>query len=201
MLAGAALARARDPELVVFEGSGSALPPIETTRRVLVTPVGADVTGYLNAYRVLISDLVVVTMAEDGADTDAIRLLKDVPVVATVLRPRPVSSIAGRSVAFFSTAPESAHATIARHRREAHGATDVTVSGNLSRREQLRRGLERTDVDVWLAEIKAAAIDVVAEAAAERGATVVFADNEVVALPGEPDLDRELERLAEEAVG
>ena len=36
-----------------------------------------------------------------------------------------------------------------------------------------------------LVELKAAAIDVVAEAAVERGAEVVFADNEVIA----PELD------------
>jgi cyclic 2,3-diphosphoglycerate synthetase len=44
----------------------------------------------------------------------------------------------------------------------------------------------RTDADVFLVEVKAAAIDVVAEVAAERGVAVVFADNEVVA-PGLDD--------------
>ena len=34
--AGAALAAERSPDLVVFEGSGAALPPIETDRRILV---------------------------------------------------------------------------------------------------------------------------------------------------------------------
>jgi hypothetical protein len=43
-------------------------------------------------------------------------------------------------------------------------------------------------------EIKAAAIDVVAEAAAERGVEVVFADNEVVA----DGLDERLLALAEQ---
>ena len=48
-------------------------------------------------------------------------------------------------------------------------------------------------------EIKAAAIDVVAEAALERGVRVVFARNDVVPLPGEPDLDSELVALADAA--
>ena len=43
--------------------------------------------------------------------------------------------------------------------------------------------------EVFVVEIKAAAIDVVAELASERGVGVVFAENEVVPLPGEPDLD------------
>jgi hypothetical protein len=38
-------------------------------------------------------------------------------------------------------------------------------------------------------EIKAAAIDLVAEVARERGVEVVFAENEVVPLEGEPALD------------
>jgi cyclic 2,3-diphosphoglycerate synthetase len=45
------------------------------------------------------------------------------------------------------------------------------------------------DADTYVVEIKAAAIDMVAEAALERGVKLVFADNEVVPLPGETDLD------------
>ena len=49
----------------------------------------------------------------------------------------------------------------------------------------------RTDADVYLVEIKAAAIDLVAEAALRRGAEVVFAENEVVS----SDLDDLIQRL------
>jgi cyclic 2,3-diphosphoglycerate synthetase len=59
------------------------------------------------------------------------------------------------------------------------------------------RGLE---ADVYLVEIKAAAIDVVAEAARERGVEVVFADNEVVPLDGEPDLAAAIRGLVAEGV-
>ena len=110
VLAGADEALARSPDLVIFEGSGAALPPVQTSRRVLVAPAGSDVTGYLNAYRLLTSDLLVLTMAEGGVDTAAIRGLRpEIPIVPVVLRPRPIEPIAGRSVAFFSTAPASAH--------------------------------------------------------------------------------------------
>ena len=44
-------------------------------------------------------------------------------------------------------------------------------------------------------EIKAAAIDVVAEVAQERGVEVVFAENEVVPRPGEPALDGAILKL------
>ena len=64
----------------------------------------------------------------------------------------------------------------------------------------LREELERTDADVFLVELKAAAVDVVVEEAHRRGAPVVVAANDVVPLPGEPSLDVELERLAAEAM-
>ena len=47
-------------------------------------------------------------------------------------------------------------------------------------RDALREELERVDAEVYLVELKAAAIDVVAEAALARGAEVVLAANEVV---------------------
>jgi cyclic 2,3-diphosphoglycerate synthase len=205
--AGMRMALEREPELVIFDGSGAAIPPVDADRRILVA--GAHqaaelVTGYLNAYRILISDLVVLTMAEDGADHEsvaaAIREVKDTPVVATVLRPRPVDSIARKRVAFFTTAAPSATARLERHLLEEHGAAEVTVSTNLSNRNELRQDLERVRADVYLVEIKAAAIDVVCEAAGERGIDVVFADNDVVPLPNQPDLDEALRDLAEAAI-
>ena len=69
------------------------------------------------------------------------------------------------------------------------GARVVHMSGNLADREALRDELEAVSAEVYLVELKAAAIDVVAEAAFARGAEVVLAANDVVALPGEPDLD------------
>ena len=54
------------------------------------------------------------------------------------------------------------------------------------------------DADVFLVELKAAAIDVVAEAASERGVEVVLAGSDVQAADGQ-DLDAELLRLADEA--
>jgi cyclic 2,3-diphosphoglycerate synthase len=194
----------RSPELVLFDGSGAAIPPVAARTRVLVAGAHQPpelVVGYLNAYRILISDLVLLTMAEDGSNlaevAAAVRAIKDVPIVATVLRPRPVEPIEGRRVAFFTTADPSAAGILERHLREAHGAAEVSVSHNLSRRDELRADLERTEADLYLVEIKAAAIDVVAEAAARSGTELVFADNDVVPLEGQPSLDDELRRLLE----
>jgi cyclic 2,3-diphosphoglycerate synthetase len=199
VLAGAALAAERRPDVVVFDGSGAAIPPVAVDARVLVTSSSQPMeiaTGYLNAYRILISDLVVVTGGASGPLLEAIAEVKDVPVLSVELRPRPAESVAGRRVAFFSTAPEFVHELLARHLAEQHGAEVVHVSGNLARRDALREELELVDAEVYLVEIKAAAIDVVAEAALERGRDLVFADNELV---GE-DVDEHFLALVKEPV-
>ncbi|HXH88680.1 MAG TPA: hypothetical protein VNI55_08750 [Gaiellaceae bacterium] len=202
---GAKIAAGLEPELVLFDGSGAALPPIETRRRILVVNAQSDpavATGYLNAYRHLVSDLVVLTMAEEGSGWERLRdeAAELAPtVVAVTLRPRPVTDVSGRRVAFFSTAPEGAHASFAEHLESAHGAEVVHVSGALSDRKRLKQELESVEADVYLVELKAAAIDVVAEAGSESGAEVVLAGSDVLPAAGEPDLDRELLRLADEA--
>ncbi len=207
VLEGARLAAERGADLVLFEGSGAAMPPIATGRRVLVADASTDLellTGYLNAYRILISDLVVLTNAEDGlpmAVRDAIVAVKDLPVIATVMRPRPATQVAGKSVALFTTAPRSAHSRLADHLRREHDLNIVHISGNLADREALRDELRGIRADVYLIEIKAAAIDVVAATAAERGVECVFVDNQVLPLPGEPDLDAALQALAEAVAG
>ena len=183
VLAGAALAVEQEPDIVVFDGSGAAIPPIDADARVLVSGRGHDPTGYLSAYRVLISDLVVLV---GGGDVEPVKRLKDVPVVRVELRLRPVVPLAGRRVAVFTTGPAPT---------EHLDADVVAVSRNLADRAKLRADLARSDADVYLVEIKAAAIDVVAEAAHERGVDIVFAENEVVALPGEPDLDEAVRHL------
>jgi cyclic 2,3-diphosphoglycerate synthase len=205
---GARVAAGLDPELVVFDGSGAALPPVAAARRVLVVGAHQDplvATGYLNRYRLLLADLVVVSLAEDPAATAALKervhdVVRDgVPVVATVLRPHPAEPVAGRRVAYFCAAPPEAHPVLERHLREVHAADVVHVSGNLADREALREELARVDAEVFLVELKAAAVDVVAEEALARGVEIVLAANDVLTVPGEPDLDVELRRLAAEA--
>lgn len=166
VLAGAELAARRNPDVVVFDGSGATVPPVAVGRRILVAH---DVTAGLNPYRVLISDLV---LTMDGAVAEAARSLKDVPVVRFDLRLRPVEPLAGRRTAVFTTGPAPV---------DHLDAEIVHVSRNLAVRPALAEELEHVDAEVFLVEIKAAAIDVVAEAAVDRGVEVVFADNEVVA--------------------
>jgi cyclic 2,3-diphosphoglycerate synthase len=182
VLEGARLAAQLDPELLVFDGSGAALPPVEADSRILVTNGGHDARAGLNAYRVLVSDLVVDT---GGADRDAIRSISDVPVVAAELRLRPAEPLRGRRTAVFTTGPAPV---------DDLDADVVHVSRNLARRNALEEELEVVDADVYLVELKAAAVDVVAEAALERGAEVVLAANDVVS----DELDERVQALVRE---
>jgi cyclic 2,3-diphosphoglycerate synthase len=210
----ARLAASLEPDLVLLEGSGAAIPPVEAARRILVAGAHQDpevVAGYLGAYRLLISDLVLLTMCEEPLATPegvaalsaAVGEVTDVPVIPTVLRPRPVESVTGRRVAVFTTAPAAIQARLSEHLEREHGAQVTLLSGSLARREELRRELDSRaarDAETYLVEIKAAAIDVVAEVASERGIPVVFADNEVLPVDPEADLDGQIEALAEAAV-
>jgi len=202
---GAQLALGLEPDLVLFDGSGAAIPPVATRRRILVVNAQQDpevVTGYLNGFRHLVSDLVILTMAEADSGWEQLRDRAGElapQVIGVTLRPKPVSNVSGRTVAFFSTAPAGAHQDFAEHLRDQHGAEVVHVSGALANRSALREELEDLEADVYLVELKAAAIDVVAEIARERGTEVVLAGSDVLPAGG-ADLDAELQRLAREAL-
>jgi cyclic 2,3-diphosphoglycerate synthase len=184
VLEGAQLAAGLEPDLLVFDGSGAALPPIEADATILVTNGGHDPRAGLNAYRILVSDLVVDT---GGGDREAIGSVADVPVVAAELRLRPSVPLQGRRTAVFTTGPA---------RVEDLDAEVVHVSRNLARRDALVEELSRVEADVYLVELKAAAVDVVAEAALTRGAEVVLAANDVVS----PELDERLPELTTRTV-
>jgi cyclic 2,3-diphosphoglycerate synthetase len=156
--AGAELARSLDPDVVVFDGSGAAIPPVATSARILVTTPAHDLDAYMNPYRVAISDLVVGVGDVRGAD------------VRVGLRLRAMQPLDGRRTAVFTAGPAPV---------DHLDAEIVHVSRNLANREALRAELEAIDADVYLVELKAAAIDVVAEEAASRGAELVFAANDV----------------------
>jgi len=208
---GAKLANSLEPSLVVFEGSGAAMPPVGTDARLLVAGAQqplAHIAGYLGAYRVLTSDAVVLTMAEEPlaspervrAVVNAVNEVKPGMVtIPIVFRPRPMGDVEGRSVAFFSTAPRAQAPLLRAYLEERWGCRVELFSTNLADRAALKVDLERPEmarVDTVLTEIKAAAIDVVAEGAAARGLSVVFVDN----LPMEvaPERPGRLAEMAEE---
>ena len=95
--AGARLAASRAPDLVIFDGSGAAIPPVATDRRILVVGAKQDADAYLNTYRRLISDLVLSVDCEvEGA----------LPVT---LRLRAVEPLEGRVAVFTAGGSDVSH--------------------------------------------------------------------------------------------
>ena len=210
VLEGAEIANGLDTGVTLFDGSGAAMPPVAVDARVLVAGAHQDpeyVVGYLGAYRVMISDLVLLTMSEEPmADEARVRDLvrrigeirPDLPVVPTVFRPRPVGDVSGKRLAYVSTAPETVLGKLARHLEEGYGCEVVAASGNLSNRRRLAEDLDRMPpVEAYLTEIKAAAVAVVTRRGAEEGRPVLYCDNDPV---GE-GLDAGLLALARRAAG
>jgi cyclic 2,3-diphosphoglycerate synthetase len=209
VLEGAAIANGLDTRVTVFDGSGAAVPPVEVERRVLVAGAHQDpeyIVGFLGAYRLLVSDLLLLTMSEEPMASDekvrglveAVRQVKpDLPVIPTVFRPRPVGRVEGLRVAYVSTAPTAVLDKLARHLEERYGCEVVATSGNLSDRRRLATDLDgMTGAEAYLTEIKAAAVDVVTRRGSEENKPVVYCDND----PEGDGLDAELLRLAREAV-
>jgi cyclic 2,3-diphosphoglycerate synthase len=160
--AGAALA-AELPGVgaLIFEGSGSCIPPVEADRTVCV--IGPGPAEPLRRYALLRSQLLLAHPDAD-APADALRF---------ELRPEPADAVPdGARVALFTTGAPA-----------VDGVEAVVSSANLARRGALAEDLERAaaaDCDVYLTELKAAAIDTVARHAAGRGARVIFLRNRPV---------------------
>jgi cyclic 2,3-diphosphoglycerate synthetase len=209
VLEGAEIANGLDTRVTLFDGSGAAMPPVQVERRVLVAGANQDpeyIVGFLGTYRLLLSDLLLLTMSEEPmADSKkvsglvaAVRKVRpDLVVIPTVFRPRPVGKVEGLRVGYVSTAPPAVLDTLSRHLWEHYGCEVVAASGNLSDRKRLGADLEEmSGVEAYLTEIKAAAVDVVTRRGAAEGKPVFYCDNDPV---GE-GLDRALLRLAREAV-
>lgn len=174
---GAALAASLGPGAMILEGSGSCVPPVEADRTVCL--VGGPVEG-LDIYRVLRADLCLL-MADAEVDCPAIRC---------ELRPEPAEPLpSGARVALFTTRAET-----------CEGVEPAVTSTNLARRSELAADLDRAAAegcDTYLTELKAAAIDTVAERAAAERARVVFVRNRPVGL--DADLDAALLELSGDA--
>jgi cyclic 2,3-diphosphoglycerate synthase len=187
---------------VILEGSGSAIPPVPWDAGILVVPASAPpeyVGGYLGPFRLLLSDLVVVTMGTSpGAGPQNLSTLRshvrrirdDARLVVTDFIPVPLRDVQGERVFFTTTAPGSVAARQVHHLEASAGCRVVGWSARLADRAGLAEDLEGAEgFDVLLTELKAAAVDIGVERALARGAEVVFVDNRAVVIEGDADLD------------
>jgi cyclic 2,3-diphosphoglycerate synthetase len=160
---GAALAARLEPGAIVLEGSGACIPPVQADRTVCM--VGAGAAEPFAEYRLARADLV---LSADGAPA--------VPgAIRFSLRPEPVEPLpADARVALFTTGAPA-----------VDDVAPVVASSNLARRSALASDLaraEREGCDLWLTELKAAAIDTVAVRAQAAGARVIFLRNRPVGI-------------------
>jgi cyclic 2,3-diphosphoglycerate synthetase len=163
--AGAALAASLDPGAIVFEGSGACIPPVEVDRTVCI--LGAGKPEPFAEYRLARADLVLAAEGAPGPPPGA---------VPFELRPESVETIPGDArVAVFTTGAAVVHEI----------PEPLFVSTNLARRAALTADLDRAaaeNAEVYLTELKAAAIDTVAMRAHAEGARVVFIRNRPVGI-------------------
>ncbi len=207
-----ALERASElaPGMLVLEGSGAAIPPAHFDAGILVVNAGIDpghLRGYFGLYRLLLADLVVLTMCEDSIPPDHLAAVEDclrsrpltqVRVARTVFRPHPLDDITGKRIWLATTAPKAAGDVLARHLETEHGAEVVGISHALANRERLRRDLDRAaGADVILVELKAAAVDVVTRFGLDRGISVAYVDNRPWVVGDDEPLEARFEAVAD----
>ena len=185
--AGVRAAAAQDPDIVLFEGSGATVPPVDVDATVCVVGSRAGALEHLGPYRLLRAGLALVT-PDDAALVDDVARWCAGRVMRIGLRAEPVEPVAADArVAFFTTGSG-----------DLPGVEPLVVSHNLARRSQLADDVARAAAehcDVYVAELKAAAVDIVAAAAQAAGARLVWARNRPYARDGE-DLERALLELS-----
>ena len=209
----AELAASLQPGLVILEGSGAAIPPVPWDAGILVVPASAPpeyLGGYLGPYRLLRSDLVVVTMAGDPSGSENLsalrspvrRYLDDAAFIVTDFVPVALEDIRGKEVFYATTAPPTVVERLIRRLETDHGCTVVGWSARLADRAGLVEDLDAVQgYDVLLTELKAAAVDTAVVRALDRGAEVVFVDNRAEAVEGSADLDTALGGAIDIALG
>ncbi len=198
VLKGAEKANEMPQKFVIMEGSGPTLPPVATDVSIVV--VGASqplrhIIGFFGEYRLMRSDLALVTMCEEPIaskekvgeiEKEISRLFPEMKVALTVFRPEPHKDIKGRKVFMALTANPVMKDTLSCYVEETFQCSVVGISTNLSHRKKLesdlKTGLEKADT--LLTEIKAASIDVAAKTAKKQDCDIVFMHNRSVIIGG-----------------
>ncbi|WP_295114701.1 2,3-diphosphoglycerate synthetase [uncultured Methanobrevibacter sp.] len=215
MKQGAKLANEVDAKFAIFEGSGAAIPPIKTDKKI--TLIGANqpfenLTSYFGPYRIGLGDLVILTMCEEPmANKEKIKKIEefiadinpDATIISTMFRPKPLGDLTGKKVLFATTAPESVKDKLVEYLQSNYNCEVVGTTAHLSNRPLLRKDMEKymDKADVMLTELKAAAVDVATKDAISHGLEVIYCDNIPVAINDNyPDLGKSVIKLVDSAI-
>ncbi len=195
---------------IIVEGSGAALPCIKTNKTILVASANLplhEFSKYFGPYKIKLCDMVVLTCCEEPFADKAkiakikqnIMKIKEVPIVETIFRPRPLGNVTKKDVMLVTTAKGVILDKLVNYLEKKYHCNIIYASSNLANRESLRDDCKKylNRVDVVLAELKAAAVDIVVKEAIKVGTKVVYIDNVPIAKCG--NLDAEVLKLYEEA--
>jgi cyclic 2,3-diphosphoglycerate synthase len=209
----ARIAERAGADLVILEGSGSAVPTVSWDAGILVVPGSSPpeyLGGYLGPYRILLSDLVVFTMCGSpnagpekllALKTQVQRLHPSARFAVTDFEPHPLGAVRDKTVFLTTTAPAEVARKQQAHLEATYGCRVVGWSDRLADRAGLTEDLEGAPpFELLLTELKAAAVDVASEIAVARGAGVVFLDNRAVTTDGGPELRDQIAEIIDLAV-
>lgn len=213
---GVEVAKGLSPDIIILEGSGSAIPPFRADKYVTVSSLQeseSHVLGFLGPFRIYISSLLILTNCETPEEKKRFeRVMKkskkmnpNIKVVGTVFRPKPLEPVTKEKVFLATTANELSADRIAKYLSETQNCEVVHVSSSLAERNRLKQELEakKHEFTHVVTELKAAAVDVILDFANKNDKKTVFFDNVPHAVIGNVDLEKEYMALAREvgAVG
>ena len=194
--AGVEAAELLRPERMIFEGSGTALPPAEADAHVLVMPVDIDpgyLDGYLGPYRVKQATAIVIVDPDQQSkrEVEGLRrilsgLNPELQVLSAGYELEPSLPVDGRRVLAVTTAPETAQDHLMSDLTRL-GASSVEVIHTLSDRTRLSDDLASASAaaaDLVLVEVKAAAVDLVLPWASAQGIEAGLIHNRVAVAGG-----------------
>ncbi len=215
MKKGAKLANEVESKFTIFEGSGAAIPPIKTDKKIVL--IGANqpienLTTYFGPYRIALGDLIILTMCEEPISSkqkiaEIEEFIKktnpEAKIISTVFRPKPLNDITQKKVLFATTAPEEVKDKLVDYLEKEYDCQIIGTTSHLSNRPLLKQDLEKyiDEADVMLTELKAAAVDVATKDAVSHGLEVVYCDNIPVPIDDTyPDLSKSIIEIVDSAI-
>jgi cyclic 2,3-diphosphoglycerate synthase len=205
---GSKLADTLNPDVIILEGSGASVPEVQTFKTICV--VGAnqnwdEITGYLGIYRILVSDLVILTNCEeplatseeiDNLENNIKAINPSINIYRSIFRPEPLGSIENRRVVVAMTAKSIIEDKIKNYIEKKFNCFVVGMTFNLSNRPLLKKDLESyVGYDTVLTELKAASVDVVTDFALKTGKEIIYMNNICEILSGNEGFEKNLLQL------